>query len=124
MNELKNILYVEDEDVAFQVVKRFLENLYVVENAENAESAITMLGNTRYDLILMDISLKHSINGLDLTRLIRSMPGYIQIPILAVTAHAMVGDKEKILESGCKSYLSKPFSRMELINHINELLNR
>jgi CheY-like chemotaxis protein len=124
MDELKNILYVEDEDFAFQVVKRFLENLYAVENAENAESAITMLGNTRYDLILMDISLKHSINGLDLTRLIRSMPGYIQIPILAVTAHAMVGDKEKILESGCNSYLSKPFSRMELINHINELLNR
>jgi CheY-like chemotaxis protein len=124
MDELKNILYVEDEDVAFQVVKRFLENLYAVENAENAECAITMLGNTRYDLILMDISLKHSINGLDLTRLIRSMPGYIQIPILAVTAHAMVGDKEKILESGCNSYLSKPFSRMELINHINELLNR
>lgn len=124
MDELKNILYVEDEDVAFQVAKRFLENLYAVENAENAECAITMLGNTRYDLILMDISLKHSINGLDLTRLIRSMPGYIQIPILAVTAHAMVGDKEKILESGCNAYLSKPFSRMELINHINELLNR
>lgn len=123
MDKLKNILYIEDEDVSFQVVKRFLENLYVVENAENAENAIQLLERNKYDLILMDISLKHSISGLDLTRLIRVMPEYLHIPILAVTAHAMVGDKEKILESGCNGYLSKPFSRMELINHINELMN-
>lgn len=124
MNELPNILYVEDEDIAFQVVKKFLENLYIVENASNAEKAIQMLRQSKYDLILMDISLKHSINGLDLTRLVRAMPEYLNIPILAVTAHAMVGDKEKILESGCDAYLSKPFSRMELINQISELMNK
>lgn len=124
MNELPNILYVEDEDIAFQVVKKFLENLYIVENASNAEKTIQMLQQSKYDLILMDISLKHSINGLDLTRLIRAMPEYLNIPILAVTAHAMVGDKEKILESGCDAYLSKPFSRMELINQISELMNK
>lgn len=124
MGELKNILYIEDEEVSFQVVERFLEKLYVVANAENAEKAIQLLEKNKYDLILMDISLKHSISGLDLTRLIRAMPEYLHIPILAVTAHAMVGDKERILESGCDSYLSKPFSRMELINQINELMNR
>ncbi len=124
MNTLKNILYVEDEDIAFQVVKKFLENLYTVEIAENAEKAIQMLKNNKYDLILMDISLRRSISGIDLTRIIRTMPEYMNVPILAVTAHAMVGDKEAILNSGCDAYLSKPFSRKELIDQIIELLNK
>lgn len=124
MNELKNILYVEDEEVAFSVVRRFLEKLYQVENATDAETAINLLELKKYDLILMDISLKHSINGLDLTRLIRNMPYYIDIPIIAVTAHAMVGDKEKILDSGCDAYLSKPFTMKEIIQLIGDLLNK
>jgi CheY-like chemotaxis protein len=122
MNELKNILYVEDEEVAFSVVKRFLEKQCIVENASDAESAINLLEKKKYDLILMDISLKHSINGLDLTRLIRNMPDYIDIPIIAVTAHAMVGDKEKILDSGCDAYLSKPFTMKEITDLISKFL--
>ena len=122
MNELKNILYVEDEEVTFSVVRRFLEKLYQVENATDAETAINLLELKKYDLILMDISLKHSINGLDLTRLIRNMPYYIDIPIIAVTAHAMVGDKEKILDSGCDAYLSKPFTMKEITDLISKFL--
>lgn len=124
MNELKNILYVEDEEVTFTVVRRFLEKLYQVENATDAKTALHLLELKKYDLILMDISLKHSINGLDLTRLIRNMPDYINIPIIAVTAHAMVGDKEKILDSGCDAYLSKPFTMKEIIQLIGDLLNK
>ena len=124
MNELKNILYVEDEEVTFTVVRRFLEKLYQVENATDAKTALHLLELKKYDLILMDISLKHSMNGLDLTRLIRNMPYYIDIPIIAVTAHAMVGDKEKILDSGCDAYLSKPFTMKEIIQLIGEFLNK
>lgn len=116
---LNEILYVEDEDVAFDVVRRFLEKHSNIYRAVNADSVIEILENKNIDIILMDISLKHSINGIDLTRLIRTMPEYIHIPIIAVTAHAMAGDKEKILESGCDAYLSKPFSRQELIDIIN-----
>ncbi|MFO7526407.1 MAG: response regulator [Ignavibacteriaceae bacterium] len=116
---LNEILYVEDEDIAFDVVRRFLVKHSNIYRAVNADSVIEILGNKKIDIILMDISLKHSINGIDLTRLIRTMPEYIHIPIIAVTAHAMAGDKEKILESGCDAYLSKPFSRQELINIIN-----
>lgn len=116
---LNEILYVEDEDIAFDVVRRFLEKHSNIYRAVDADSVIEILGNKKIELILMDISLKHSINGIDLTRLIRMMPEYIHIPIIAVTAHAMAGDKEKILESGCDAYLSKPFSRQELINIIN-----
>lgn len=117
--ELKKILYVEDEEVSFTIVKRFLEDNYIVDNAINAEIAIASLERNNYDMILMDISLKHSINGLDLTRLIRMMPNYIDIPIIAVTAHAMAGDKERILESGCNAYLAKPFSRKDLLAIVN-----
>lgn len=116
---LNEILYVEDEDIAFDVVRRFLVKHSNIYRAVNADSAIEILGNKKIDIILMDISLKHSINGIDLTRLIRTMPEYKHIPIIAVTAHAMAGDKEKILESGCDAYLSKPFSRQELIDIIN-----
>lgn len=116
---LNEILYVEDEDIAFDVVRRFLEKHSNIYRAFNADTVIEILGNKKIDLILMDISLKYSINGIDLTRLIRTMPEYIHVPIIAVTAHAMAGDKEKILESGCDAYLSKPFSRQELINIIN-----
>jgi two-component system cell cycle response regulator DivK len=124
MEELKTILYVEDEAIAYNVVKKFLDRIYKVDNAKNAETAINLLEEKKYDIILMDISLKHSINGLDLTRLIRFMPEYIHIPIIAVTAHAMVGDKERILESGCDAYLSKPFSRQDLIDLVSTFLSK
>lgn len=119
MESLNEILYVEDEDITFDVVRRFLENHSNVYRAVDAESVIEILETKNIDLILMDISLKHSINGIDLTRLVRNMPKYIHIPIIAVTAHAMAGDKEKILESGCDAYLSKPFPRQELLDIIN-----
>lgn len=124
MEPLYNILYVEDEEIAFDVVKRFLEKLAIVQRAINAETVIDQLENYKFDLILMDISLKHSINGLDLTRIIRTIPGYIHIPIIALTAHAMLGDKERILESGCDAYLSKPFSRQQLIDLINQYIRK
>ncbi len=123
MEDLKNILYVEDEEIASDIVRRFLDKLYNVDNAKTAETALTLLEKNKYDLILMDISLRHSISGLDLTRLIRIMPDYIHIPVVAVTAHAMFGDREKILESGCNGYLSKPFTRQELINVVKLNIN-
>lgn len=115
MADFIKILYVEDEKVAYDIVKRFLGKGYDLQWAENAETALKMMEQNKYEIILMDISLKNSISGLDLTRLIRMMPDYIDIPIIAVTAHAMVGDKERILDSGCNAYLAKPFSRKDLI---------
>ncbi len=124
MNKSYKILYVEDEEIAFDIVKRFLGKEHQLDWAENAETALKLLENNKYDLILMDISLKHSISGLDLTRLIRLTPIYIDIPIVAVTAHSMMGDKEKVLDSGCNAYLAKPFSRQELLNIVESKLNK
>lgn len=116
------ILYVEDEKVAYDIVRRFLGEEFEVQWAENAETALKMMEQNKYEMILMDISLKNSISGLDLTRLIRMMPNYIDIPIIAVTAHAMVGDRDRILDSGCNAYLAKPFSRKDLIEIVKSQL--
>ena len=124
MNTPYKILYVEDEEMAFDIVKRFLGKDYNLDWAENAEIALKLLENKKYDLILMDISLKHSISGLDLTRLIRLNPVYIDIPIVAVTAHTMVGDRERVLDSGCNAYLGKPFSRQQLLNIVELQFNQ
>jgi len=75
----------------------------------------------------MDISLS-GINGLDATKLIRQIPGYANTPIIAVTAFAMRGDKERFLQEGCSHYLSKPFTKKTIIEllqkSINESLNK
>ena len=63
----------------------------------------------------MDISLRGELDGLMTTNILRKIPDYTSTPIIAVTAYAMVGDKEKFLNGGCSHYISKPFSKQELL---------
>ena len=67
----------------------------------------------------MDISLGKGISGIELLHNLRMIPAYKNIPVIAVTAHAMVGDKEKFLESGFDDYLSKPFGKKDLISKVH-----
>ncbi len=69
----------------------------------------------------MDIQLP-KLNGLEVTKKLRQMPFFSRIPIIALTAYAMKGDKEKLIEAGCDAYLPKPFSARELPAMINEML--
>ena len=69
----------------------------------------------------MDIGLK-GMSGLDAAQEIKKLPGYKDTPIVAVTAYAMVGDKEKFLEGGCTHYISKPFDINEFKNTVTGLL--
>jgi len=70
----------------------------------------------------MDINLTGKLNGLDLAHEIKKLNEYENIPIIAITAYAMVGDKEKMLNGGCTHYLSKPFSRNDLLSLLREIL--
>jgi CheY-like chemotaxis protein len=81
-----------------------------------------MANENNYAIILMDINLGSGMNGKDVTRLLRKSPKYKDIPIVAVTAFAMEGDKEEFIESGCTHYLSKPFEVEEMHNLIFSLL--
>ena len=118
------ILYVEDNPDNRMLVRRILtaENYKLLE-AMNAVQAINLLETTTPDLILMDINMP-DMDGYTLTTRIRSMPGLERVPILALTANVMRGDKEKTLEAGCDGYIQKPLDVDQLIREIEKFLAR
>ena len=118
------ILYVEDNPDNRMLVRRILlaENYELLE-ATNAFEAINLLEKTTPDLILMDINMP-DMDGYTLTTKIRSMPGLGRVPILALTANVMRGDKEKTLEAGCDGYIQKPLDIDQLIREIEKFLAR
>jgi two-component system cell cycle response regulator DivK len=123
-NEKTTILYVEDNLDNRVLVRRILmsEN-YAVLEAVNAADALKILNNARPDLILMDINMP-DMDGYTLTARIKAMPGFERIPILALTANVMRGDKEKTLEAGCDGYIQKPLDIDQLIREVERFLPR
>ncbi|MFC1918869.1 response regulator [Chloroflexota bacterium] len=75
------------------------------------------------DLIIMDIQLP-GMNGLEVTRKLRETPAFTNTPIIAITAYAMKGDRDKVIESGCDAYLSKPINTRELPGMVAEILSQ
>ena len=118
----RKILVVEDNDRNRRLLKVLLKaNEYEVIEATTGEEAMNYLDGQKPDLILMDIQLPNT-DGLVLTKEIKSKTEMKDIPIVAVTAYAMKGDRERILESGCDAYISKPIDTRELILLIADIL--
>jgi len=110
--EEKKILIVEDNARNRRLLKVLLRSYgYQVIEAQNGAEALEAVRRNRPDLILMDIQLP-GIDGLELVRKIKDKFG--DIPIIAVTAYAMKGDRERILSAGCDGYVSKPIDTREL----------
>jgi CheY-like chemotaxis protein len=122
----RNILVVEDNDMNMQLVEFLLEEGgYRIVKATSGEEAlaITREGDGRApDLILMDIHLP-GMDGLSVVRAIKSDERTARIPILALTAHAMRGDKDRFLEAGCDGYISKPIDVKTFIASIERYLH-
>lgn len=116
------VLVVDDDETSRNVMLRFLKEKCIVECAVDGNDAIIKAGSNNYDAILMDINLGKGMNGLDATQIIRKKDGYDKIPIVAVTAYAMKGDKEEFLQAGCTAYISKPFSKLQFIPFIEDIL--
>ncbi len=124
--ETKNkirVLYVEDDFVSQKIINSLLGKIYNLDFSSEGETALEMVRKKKYDIILMDINLRSNLNGLVVTKEIKKIKEYVNTPIIAVTAYAMIGDKEKILMEGCTHYISKPFSRNEILTLLNEVLN-
>ncbi|MFP5260254.1 MAG: response regulator [Acidobacteriota bacterium] len=118
------ILLAEDDLVSAIIGKLILEKSnYRVFPARNGQEALNLLHDHTVDLILMDIQMP-DMDGIEATRRIRADPDpkIRHIPIIALTAHAMVGDRERFLAAGMNGHLTKPFSRDTLINKISMLL--
>lgn len=116
------VLVVEDEhnnrELAIKILSFFG---YAVECAANGKEAIERVKANKPDLILMDLSLP-IMDGWEATKLIKALPDCAGLPIIAVTAHAMGGDRETAIEVGCIDYVSKPFSPKQLVEVIQRYL--
>ncbi len=118
----KKILVIEDNAVNMELVCDLLEMAgYDIIQAADAESGIKVADKEQPDLILMDISLP-GMDGLQATRVLKQRQSARQIPVVALTAHAMKGDEDKVLEAGCNGYITKPINTREFSRQIEKFL--
>ncbi|MBK7319930.1 MAG: response regulator [Anaerolineales bacterium] len=118
------ILYVEDNPDNRSLIRRVLESEdYVVIEAVNAGQALENLENGNIDLVLMDINMP-DMDGYTLTAKIKAVQKFTKIPIVAVTANVMRGDREKSLEAGCDGYIQKPIDIDTLSQQIERYITR
>lgn len=112
------ILLVEDNMDNMTLVADVLESLdYTVIQATDGKQGVAMAEAEKPDLILMDLSLPQ-MDGWTATRHIKANPELNKIPIIALTAHAMIGDRERALQAGCDDYLTKPINLRELASKL------
>ena len=121
---MKKILLVEDNEMNRDMLsRRLVRNGFEVIMAVDGEQGVLMARSERPDLILMDMSLP-VLDGWEATRRVRAGEVTAAIPIIALTAHAMSGDREKAIEAGCNDYDTKPIEMPRLLGKINALLAR
>jgi two-component system, cell cycle response regulator DivK len=120
---MQKILVIEDVEFNRDLVVQLLEDHYDVRTAADGATGIQIAEREHPDLILMDLSLP-VIDGWEATRRIKASAALRHIPIIALSAHAMLGDAEKALQSGCDAYLSKPLDEDLLFAKLAQFLGK
>lgn len=116
------ILYVEDNPQNMRLVRKMLKTGgYDMIEATDGQSGLEMALEYKPDLILMDINLP-DIDGMEVTMRLKANPAMVHTPIVALTANAMFGDRERFTSAGCDGYLAKPVTRNELLNTVAHFL--
>ena len=121
----KRILLVEDEQGNIDVVSNIFEIMfdqYTLLIARDGHEAIKLAYEEKPDLILMDLGIP-KLDGWEVTRSLKSNENFRDTPILAITAHAMVGDRERALKAGCDDYFTKPIEVDEFVDFMRPYLN-
>lgn len=119
----EKILIVEDNPLNLELISDILEAKgYAITAAVTGTDALKQVDIEAPDLILMDIQLP-GIDGLTVTGMIKKKPGLEDIPIIALTAHAMRGDEKKAREAGCDGYISKPIDTRAITKTIQSFLD-
>jgi len=120
---MATVLVVDDEPIVRDVAVRYLQREgFETDVADSSVEALKLIDERRPDLILMDLQLP-GMDGLTLTRKLKAMPATAKVPIVAVTAHAMIGVRESALEAGCAGYISKPIDTRTLGDQVRASLN-
>ncbi|WP_430911029.1 response regulator [Methylobacterium sp. sgz302541] len=118
----KTVLIVEDNELNMKLFNDLLEaHGYATLKTANGVEAIELARAHHPDLILMDIQLPE-VSGLEVTKWIKDDEAIRDIPVIAITAFAMKGDEERILEGGCQAYLSKPISVAKFLATVRQYL--
>jgi two-component system cell cycle response regulator DivK len=117
----KTILIVDDTDWNRDLLAQLLEEEYAVIQAADGEQGIRMTRDEKPDLVLMDLGMP-VMDGWEATRRIKADAALRQIPIIAVTSHAMVGDEIDARKAGCDDYLPKPIDEDLLLEKIRKFL--
>jgi len=118
----KKILIVEDDPRSLKMIRMTLRPYgYSLLEATDGEEALKVARSDKPDLIIMDLRLP-KVSGLEVTRQLRQMSDFNHIAIIAITAYAMKGDKEKAISAGCDAYLAKPINTRELPRLVTEML--
>jgi len=121
---MPRILLVEDNEMNLDMLSRRLQRKgYEVLIATDGEAGVTMAAAERPDLILMDMSLP-VLDGWEATRRLKGTSETAAIPVIALTSHAMAGDREKAMEAGCDDYDTKPVDFERLLLKIEALLKK
>ncbi len=121
---MAKILLVEDNEMNRDMLSRRLTRRgYEVIIAEDGELGVELAGSATPDVILMDMSLP-KIDGWEATRMVKANPVTAPIPVIALTAHAMAGDREQALGAGCDDYDTKPIELDRLLGKIEGQLTR
>ena len=118
------ILVTEDDFENQKFLEMFLKRNFDVYICDSAESFYDNIKNVKFDLVLMDISLKGNKNGLELTEELKNMPGYESIPVVCLSAHAFKKDRENAFNAGVDVFLTKPVENKILLNTLLDLLKK
>jgi len=119
---MKRILVVEDQDLNRELLVQLLDGIYKVETAADGQEALDRVESLAPDLVLLDLSLP-VVDGWTVARRLRADPNTRHIPIVALTAHAMSGDRDQALSAGCNEYLTKPFREEDLFALLDAILS-
>jgi CheY-like chemotaxis protein len=120
----KRILLVEDDFINMRLAQYILEGEgYTVLKATTAQEALEQIESSLPNLILMDVQLP-DMNGMTLVRRLRENAVTRDVTILALTARAMKGDRERILQMGCNGYISKPIELKDFIDTVGRFINQ
>jgi len=120
----KRILYIEDNPENRMLMRRVLmAEGYIIEEAVDGQAGLQKAAESPPDLILMDINLPE-IDGYEVTARLKQLPNMLGVPIIAVTANVMKGDREKTLAAGCDGYIQKPIDIDLLPSQIESFLKK
>jgi DNA-binding response OmpR family regulator len=124
MEKRYKVLVVDDEELAQDFLRYFLSKQFEVHTCGSVNSFYNMITNNDFDLILMDISLKDSKDGIDLTRELKSMEKYKNTPVFILSAFNTTKERSNSLHAGAQEFLAKPVDGKSLLQLINVALTK